>query len=288
MHTGFIPVCNLGLFNDTATKFWMGSLNGLCHNYPVLSQPHKHDFYAFIVVDKGEADVHIDGQKINATTAGVIIIKPGCITTIAVTEETQGTIICFAEEFFSLRYNNNILNQFSFLKREASPFTGLDNDQSAKLARLLASLSEEYLQQKRESEKVMRSYLNIFLFEVERLYNPADAVKTSSLRQEKLHHFQQLVDRNFKEKKLPSDYAEMLNVSPNYLNKMCKEETGQTAGELIRSHVAVEARRLLHYTNFSVKEIADKLGFGHSSYFVTFFKKQTLQTPELFRKNQNA
>lgn len=288
MHTGFIPVCNLGLFNDNAAKFWMGNLNGLCRNYPVLSQPHKHDFYALIILDKGEADVHIDGQKITATSAGVIIIKPGCITTIAVNEETQGTMICFAEEFFSLRYNNNILSQFSFLQREATPFASLDKEKSVKLARLLASLSEEYLQQKRESEKVMRSYLNIFLFEIERLYNPADAVKTSSLRQEKLHHFQQLVDRNFKEKKLPSDYAEMLNVSPNYLNKMCKEEIGQTAGELIRSHIAVEARRLLHYTNFSVKEIAVKLGFGHSSYFVTFFKKQTLQTPELFRKNQNA
>jgi len=287
MHTGSIPVCNVGLFNDNATKFWMGNLNGLNHKYPVLSKPHKHNFYVVIVVNNGEADVQIDGQNISVSNASVIIIAPGCINTIAFSENSSGTIICFAEEFFSLRYNNNILNQFSFLQREANPFASIADDHSTRIERLLAALSEEYLQQKRESEKVIRSYLNIFLFEIERLYNPVATIKKFSVRQEKLHHFQQLVDRNFKDKKLPSDYADMLNVSPNYLNKICKEETGHTAGELIRSHIAVEARRLLHYTNFSVKEIADKLGFGHSSYFITFFKKQTLQTPELFRKSHN-
>ena len=288
MHTEFIPVCNLGIFDDNATMFWMGSLNGLALKYPLLSKPHKHNFYTFIIIEKGEATVYIDGQKICVQQAGVIIIKPGCIITITLNTEATGTLLCFADTFFSLRYNNNVLNQFSFLQREAAPYVILTESENIRINRLLASLSEEFLQQKLESENVMRSYLNIFLFEIERLYDPAEALKSPTMRQEKLHHFQELINRNFKQKKLPSEYAEMLNVSPNYLNKMCKDETGQTAGELIRSHIAVEARRLLHYTNLSVKEIANKLGFGHSSYFVTFFKKQTLQTPELFRKKQNA
>jgi len=288
MHTEFIPVCNLGIFDDNATMFWIGSLNGLGLKYPVLSKPHKHNFYAFIIIERGEATVTIDGQKICVQQAGVIIIKPGCIITITLNTEATGTLLCFADTFFSLRYNNNVLNQFSFLQREAAPYVILTESENIRIDRLLASLSEEFLQQKRESENVMRSYLNIFLFEIERLYDPAEALKSPTMRQEKLHHFQELINRNFKQKKLPSEYAEMLNVSPNYLNKMCKDETGQTAGELIRGHIAIEARRLLHYTNLSVKEIADKLGFGHSSYFVTFFKKQTLQTPELFRKKQNA
>ena len=96
-----------------------------------------------------------------------------------------------------------------------------------------------------------------------------------------------MIDKHFETKKLPSAYAELLHVSPNYLNKICKEETGQTAGDLIRKRITIEAQRLLHYTNYNINEIADKLGFENTSYFVTFFKKQTETPPEQFRKNKN-
>src|SRR5690554_7006598 len=86
---------------------------------------------------------------------------------------------------------------------------------------------------------------------------------------------------------MPSAYADLLNISPNYLNKICKEETGRTAGDLIRKRITIEAQRLLHYTNYTVNEIADQLGFENSSYFVTFFKKHTRTTPDKFRKNRS-
>jgi AraC-like DNA-binding protein len=288
MYTAQTPVCNLGLFGNHANKFWMGSLHQLPQRYPLLAQPHKHDFYAFLILDRAEGYVHIDGQTVTAGNTMIIIIKPGCINTIALNENAKGTLICFTEEFFSLRYNNNILSQFSYLSTNAVPDIVLAPEQLSHLQKLLEFLLEEFTEERKGSEKVMRSYLNIFLFEVERLYNPLEVAKSHTLKQEKMHLFQKLIDGNFKEKKLPSDYADMLNVSPNYLNKICKEETGQTAGDIIRRHVTTEARRLLHYTNYSVNEIADKLGFGHASYFVTFFKKQTQQTPELFRRSQNA
>ena len=135
--------------------------------------------------------------------------------------------------------------------------------------------------------EILPVQLNIVLFELERLYNPTGFVKSKNLKQEKVHEFEQLIDKHFETKKLPSAYAELLHVSPNYLNKICKEETGQTAGDLIRKRITIEAQRLLHYTNYNINEIADKLGFENTSYFVTFFKKQTETPPEQFRKNKN-
>lgn len=157
--------------------------------------------------------------------------------------------------------------------------------QKAKWSLLLKLLAEEYKLHKRETKKVLRSYLNIILFELERCYNPVGLVKPRNIKQEKVQEFERLIDKHFEVKKLPSSYAELLHVSANYLNKICKEETGQTAGELIRKRITIEAQRLLHYTNYSINEIADKLGFENPSYFITFFKKQTGSTPEQFRKN---
>ncbi len=282
-----LAVCNIGLFGDGVRYFWLNELSGLLEQFPNLEFPHKQDFYTLIIVEEAEGAIVIDNHRIRLDRSKAIIIKPRCINSIDINRKANGKIICFTEDFFSLRYNNNILYQFSFLQREAKPYIRLKNEQKARWDILLKLFSEEYNLKKRETQKILRSYLNIVLFELERLYNPTGFTKTKNLKQEKVHEFEQLIDKHFETKKMPSAYAELLYVSPNYLNKICKEETGQTAGDLIRKRITIEAQRLLHYTNYSVNEIADKLGFENTSYFVTFFKKQTEATPEQFRKNQN-
>lgn len=286
MHATELTVCNIGLFGDGVRHFWLNDLSGLLEKFPDLEFPHKQDFYTLVIVEEAEGEIIIDNYKIRLDKAKAIIIKPRCINSIYINRKAKGTIICFTEGFFSLRYNNNILYQFSFLQREAKSYIRLTNEQQSKWDILIKLLSEEYSLKKRETKKVLRSYLNIVLFELERLHNPSGFVKRKNLKQEKVHEFEQLIDKHFETKKLPSTYAELLHVSPNYLNKICKEETGQTAGDLIRKRITIEAQRLLHYTNYNINEIAEKLGFENTSYFVTFFKKQTETTPEQFRKNQ--
>jgi AraC-like DNA-binding protein len=286
MQTTELTVCNMGMFGEGVRHFWLNELSGLLEKFPELEFPHKQDFYTLIIVEEAEGEIVIDNHKIRLDRAKAIIIKPRCINSIDINRKAQGKIICFTEDFFSLRYNNNILYQFSFLQSEAKPYMRLSNEQKEEWDILLKLLSEEYILQRRETKKVLRSYLNIVLYELERLYNPIGFVKSKNIKQQKVHEFGQLIEKHFETKKLPSAYAELLHISPNYLNKICKEETGQTAGDLIRKRITIEAQRLLHYTNYSVNEIADKLGFENYSYFVTFFKKQTETTPEQFRKNQ--
>lgn len=281
------PLYTLELFGKDTRHFWMDDLEGLLEKYPELEFPHKQDFYTLFIVEEAEGEMTLDNLKIRLDYAKIIVIKPRCISSIDINRKAKGKIICFTEDFFSLRYNNNILYQFSFLQTDAKAYIRLNDKEKQKWNILLNLLSEEYALKKRETKKVLRSYLNILLFELERLYTPIGFTKPKNPKQEKIHEFELLIDKHFETKKLPSDYAKLLNVTPNYLNKICKEETGHTAGDLIRKRIIIEAQRLLHYTNYSIKEIADKLGFENISYFVTFFKNQTGMTPEHFRKNQN-
>lgn len=286
MQTTELPVCNIGLFGNGIRYFWMDDLSGLLEKFPDLEFPHRQDFYTLFFIETAEGELIVDNHKIRLDKAKAIIVKPRCVNSININRQAKGKIICYTEDFFSLRYNNNILYQFSFLQREAKPYIRLPEKNLERWRIFTKFCSEEYKLQKRESQKVLRSYLNILLFELDRLYNPLDFAKNKSPKQDKIQQFEKFIEKNYKIKKLPSAYAEMLHVSPNYLNKICKEETGQTAGDLIRKRITIEAQRLLHYTNHSVNEIADTLGFDNTSYFVTFFKKQTSVTPEQFRKNQ--
>ncbi len=288
MQTTDLSVCSIGLFDDDIRHFWMGELSGLVDKYPILGYPHRQDFYSLLIADDALGDIIVDHQRIGLhSNAKAIIIKPGCISSIDINRQATGHIICFTEQFFSLRYNNNTLYQFSFLQRESQPFIRLKDQEIARWYQVVKLSYEEFISGERESRKVLRSYLNIILFELERLYNPVGFVKIKNIKQEKIHQFEELIDVYFQSKKLPSTYADLLNISTNYLNKICKEETGQTAGDLIRKRIAIEAQRLLHYTNLSVNEIANELGFDSLSYFVTFFKKQCGLTPEQFRRKQN-
>jgi AraC-like DNA-binding protein len=279
-----LAVCNIGLFGEGIRHFWLDDLVGLLERYPDLEFPHKQDFYTLIVVDEAEGEIILDNHRIRLEGSKAIIIKPRCISSIDINRKAKEKIINFTEDFFSMRYNNNILYQFSFLKRESKSYIRFSKEQKLKWDIFVKFLTEEFDLKKRETKTVLRSYLNIMLFELERLYSPNGFVKSKNIKQEKIQEFEMLIDKHFETNKLPSEYADKLNVSPNYLNRICKEETGQTAGGLIRKRITIEAQRLLHYTNYNVNEIADRLGFENTSYFVTFFKKQTDTTPEKFRK----
>lgn len=287
MHTTDIPVCTLGLFGDSVKQFWISNLSDLTDRFPFLKHPYKQNFYSLILADESAGEVVIDKDRLQIESSKVIIIKPGCISRYIPNKNVEGKIICFTEDFFSLRYNNNVLYQFSFLGRGAQSGIYLTETQLAQWRILSAYMQAEYHDHKRDAQKVLRSYLNILLVELERSFNPTGQSKKMSAQMEKIHEFEALIEQHFQTKKLPSEYAGLLLVTPNYLNKICKHEMGLTAGDIIRKRITIEAQRLLHYTTHSVSEISVMLGFDNASYFTTFFKKQSGMAPEKFRNSKS-
>ena len=78
-------------------------------------------------------------------------------------------------------------------------------------------------------------------------------------------------------------FAELLFLSPNYLSDLLKKETGKNAQELIHYYLMEEAKNNLLHTNYSVNEIAYKLGFEYPQYFSKLFKSKTGMTPLEYR-----
>lgn len=82
----------------------------------------------------------------------------------------------------------------------------------------------------------------------------------------------------------PADYAGTLAVHVNHLNRVLKDTTGKTTGEIIGSRIYQEAKMLLTQTQWNVSEIAFTLGFEEVAHFSNFFKKYSKQSPQLFRE----
>lgn len=284
MYTSKIKVGNLEVFGTDVLHFWTGDL-AVLQELPLMQHPHKNDFYMLLFTVAASGRLQIDTEEIHLGGPSIIIIEPGCVNSIVLDENASGKAICFSEAFFSLRYNNNILNQFSLFQMEHRLVTAIADEQRQRLDKLLQMAEQEFKRNLSDSLKVLRSYVNIILFEMERLLLTEHPIQKNDFNSEKMQQFKKLIEKHYTTNKLPSYYAENMNISVNYLNRLCKEKINLTAGDVIRKHIAIEAQRLLQFTTMTINEIANELGFESTSYFITFFKKQQGITPEQFRKN---
>ncbi len=282
-----IAVCAMEIFGDRKNHFWISDLNEILEKHPILSRPHRNDFISILFIKEANIGIVIDDHRMNIEGPGIIVIPPKNVNSISINNNTKGAMICFTKDFYALR-NNNILQQINFLETKNQSYIQISEKQTNHLSKLTLLLNEEFIAQRKYSEYILHSYLNIFLYEVERLYKPKLYGKSlHNHKAEKIRQFELLIEKHYRGKKAPSTYAKLLHVSTNYLNKLCKETTGSTSSELIRKQLTVEAKRLLHYSVYSVNQIADEMGFESTSYFITFFKKSTNLTPEQYRREKS-
>jgi AraC-like DNA-binding protein len=113
---------------------------------------------------------------------------------------------------------------------------------------------------------------------------------TESIQQdEKFDLFRQfnlLVEGNFRAEHSVNFYARQLNKSPKTLANLFPLYNQKTPLQIIQGRIIMEARRLLSYTDKTVKQITYELGFEDPNYFCTFFKRATAQSPVEFRKKR--
>jgi AraC family transcriptional regulator, transcriptional activator of pobA len=79
-------------------------------------------------------------------------------------------------------------------------------------------------------------------------------------------------------------YAALLNKSPKTIANLFTANSTKTPLQVIHERIITEGKRLLLYTDKSVKEIANELGFADLTHFSKFFKNQTNQSPTDFHK----
>ncbi|MBZ4190545.1 AraC family transcriptional regulator [Niabella beijingensis] len=279
-----IPVYTIAAFNAKNKSFILEHLEGLLEKYPFFERPHKQHYYTILFLEAASGSAIVDNNTIHLDAPQVICIKPNSVFSLDINRKANGYMICFTEDFFSIRYNNNVLHEFSIMQRSNELFVRLSRQQKERWSIIFQFIKEETDKKHKGYDHVIRSYLNILLFDLDRNLYPVGDKGNVNHKKKKVIEFEKLVEDNFMKFKMPSWYASQLNITTNYLNKLCRCYRGVTSGDIIRKRIIIESERLLTYTALSIAEISNLIGFESTSYFVTFFKKHTGSTPEKFRK----
>jgi len=249
----------------------------------------KSTFYRISITISGSLDVQIglehfthQPRTMNFTYPNQVFAKRN------ISKDAFGYYILFKEDFLrELVSGAQIASQFPFFDLTGSHCFRLSQEEINRVEEFVGKMNEELQMDRPGKEKAIQLYLYLLLLEAKRSYESQQlhTPANSSDRAYLVSRFNKLVGRYFLEKRKVADYADILSVTANHLNRMVKEVTGRTASDAIAEMLLQEAKAVLKYTDATVAEIAYQLNFSEPAAFNRFFKKMTGETPLDFRSH---
>jgi len=195
----------------------------------------------------------------------------------------------FNREFYCIIDHDSEVSCVGFLFSSTDHLFVELNDQAQQKLQLLSDI---FIEEFKTSDNIQNEMLLVLLkrliIYVTRLAKSGYA-PVKKLQDERFHiirKFNLLVEANFKSEHSVSFYAGQLCKSPKTLSNLFAIFNQKTPSQIIQERITVEAKRLLCYTDRSIKHITYELGFEDVSYFSNFFKKNTGIPPSDFRNSR--
>ena len=165
----------------------------------------------------------------------------------------------------------------------------LDEKEKAKIDLLYKVFVDEFEERDNLQEDMIRMLLKRLIIKITRLYKLQSNISTIVTEDlDLVRQFNLLVERHFKEWHQVQDYAGELNKSPKTLSNLFSKFSNKSPLKIIHERIILEAKRLLIYSEFTIKEIAYELGFQEVPPFNRLFKKIVVETPSDFRKSMKT
>ncbi|RYG53055.1 MAG: helix-turn-helix domain-containing protein [Chitinophagaceae bacterium] len=238
------------------------------------AMPHRHNYFVIIWVKKGSGVHIIDLDKFELQDDTVFCITPGQVHQLKQNGPVEGYVLSFTAEFmgtdesnFDLLFNTGLFNTFSH-----SPVIKVDSSVKDEMEEAIGRMMKEFANFYILRSEILRGFLKIFLIYLTRQFEKTNHPPAQSKNIELMRRFLALLEKQYTHKKMVTDYAEQLVVTPNYLNEVVKKISGFSASHHIQQRIILEAKRQAAFSNVTMKEIAYHLGFDDMAHFSKFFK----------------
>ncbi|MGB4658725.1 MAG: AraC family transcriptional regulator [Mobilitalea sp.] len=271
-------------FADSSSVLFMSLHNELANGYI-----HYHDFFELIYVIKGNPIGMINDQEVALQEGNLCIMNPNAVHYFKEYSDETDLILnillpkdLFQKSIFRILFNDPLLNSFFIryrLENEHQPsflhLQYLDKD----IDGLIELLVKEYLDKRQYSQVIIESLLTLIFSLILRNYKE----KTSNDN----HATADIIDyiyQNYQSVNMVT-LAAHFNYHPKYLSSLIHKQTGQTFRNLIVNIKLQNALNYLIYTEFSIEQIVDLIGYKDKSSFYALLKKEFNLSPMEYRKH---
>ena len=265
-------------------------------NLQFLNYPFRANAYFAVFCQNGGVDVEINLSRYRMDENTMLISMPGSILRVvdpinslssqglfiivAISKQLLSEIIIDMTRLFD-RHLDVISNPCFQLGRDEMDFLH-------KYLNLIKDVMDSEISSRKEAvaSLIASSFYVIGGLMEKRMVKSVDSQPSSSaqLRMKMLFdNFMSLVGEYHTTERGMAFYASHLGLTPKYLSKLIKQYSGRPAPEWIDSFVILEAKNMLKYSGFTIKEIVYNLNFPNPSVFYKYFKSHTGMTPSEYR-----
>lgn len=249
-------------------------------------RPSREESHTLILVTEGSYTMKIGFKDYTIAPDTLVVIQAGAVfSSEAIEKNIKGFTCHFHPNLLIGKFGNrSLISEFNFLDVGNEPIIHIPNASTRMaLVNILNRLTAEFKSEATPNSDIVHSYLYALLTEVKIISGHNNQVSQKASYQITTY-FRKLVHEKIKENLKVADFAELMNISPNHLNKSVKAITTKSASDLIDEIRCIEIKYLLYQSNLAISEIAYEMGYQDPSYFTRFFKKQENVSPTEFRK----
>lgn len=254
--------------------------------------PYNRRTYYKISLINGQNKVEYADKTIEIEDCAILFASPKVPYNYNSQCSTQSGHFCvFTKDFLPLNKIGAEIDSLPVFSPQSDFVFQISTGQYSRFESIFLKMHEEINSDYAYKYDLLRNYVMELIHSGQKLKPmvPAQNAKTAASRTTSL--FIELLERQFPIENIgqllklrtPADFAGTLGVHVNHLNRVLKETTGKTTGEIIGSRIFQEARILLLQTQWNISEIAFTLGFEEVAHFSNFFKKYGQQSPQHFR-----
>jgi AraC-like DNA-binding protein/mannose-6-phosphate isomerase-like protein (cupin superfamily) len=249
---------------------------------------HRHDYYEIFIFTKGGGTHIIDFVEYPIQTGSIHFVSAGQVHQVNRSSKSRGYAITFPEGLFAMHHQLSIFHQISLYHNFSEPtLIELKGKEQVEVYRIAAELWKEFERNENLKDELILANLVCLLIHCHRLFLERNKNK-QLLKSPKglllLQRFRQLLDKHILELQHASEFANLMQVTTGHLNEVVKAQTGMKLTDHIATRLMLEAKRMLMYSNKTIKEISFDLKFEDPAYFGRYFTRKVGMTPGTFRQ----
>ncbi|QUX95637.1 hypothetical protein C0J08_09540 [Marinomonas sp. CT5] len=287
---------NSGLFGVSGGKWMLTNIIGSMVRFESIQpglqsrvfstgKDNFSDFNLIGIVQRGDVTVSMEEMH-QVTESSVFCIPHKKQAKVLVPAGSQVWLLGYRNELISLVTGTDLDSaMLETLMRQFTITSSTKNGIDSEFLPLLGLLRAEISISNKRSRTVICSIIRILLICIYRLSDIESIRLTHSPDELVLQQFRQLVEVEYRNRRVVSYYCQELNMTYDRLHAICQRNLKKTPLQLINNRVLIEATTRLKKSAGSIQAIANDLGYSDGSQFSHFFKKETGMSPSQFKRN---
>ncbi|MCD7885139.1 MAG: AraC family transcriptional regulator [Lachnospiraceae bacterium] len=278
----------------TANSLAPSSVNILLskHNRFTPGYLHEHDFFEAAYVYSGAVPTLIQGKRHTLQTGDICIIPPNTLHSVEIFDDSILINIIirhsvFQSTFWELLSADTVLSNFFshvLFQQTKGNYLLFHTEKDAQIRDIVEDMYIEYFNHEKYKDLRLQNLLmNLWIFLLRNHEEDNVAVITANNTSFSVSSILEYINKNYQTVSL-SSISEHFGFSPTHLSTLIKKYTGQTFIQIVRAIKLQKATQALSYTNLTVNELCEIIGYKSPEHFMRIFKKEYNMTPSEYRQ----